>query len=141
MFVEFEDPESIFYEMMDSWNKLQDAGINPMGLTHHELAKRTQYSGQEWKEFITDPAVVDAMNEEFRMLQRAKLQTLVTSLEADTKSTGVAQVITALNNNLNKEMEKKASGPAIIYTFVPLNEQEMMSPNVRILDHNPFEVK
>ena len=141
MFVEFEDPNSIFFEMMDIWNDLQNAGMNPLGMTHYELAKKSSYSTQEWKEFLTEPNVVDAMNEELRMLQRAKLQTLVQSLESDTKSTGVAQVITALNNNLNKEIDKKASGPAIIYTFVPLNEQEQKSPNVRMLDHNPFAVK
>lgn len=141
MDIEFEDANSLLYEMLDEFNRMEALGLEPITLTHHELAKRTSFSSQEWKEFVTHPAVVDAMNQEFIMLQRTKLQKLVGSLDVDTKSTGVAQVITALNNNLNKEVEKKASGPAIIYTFVPLNDQEQKSPNVVMLNHNPFEAK
>lgn len=140
--LDFEGEKEKYHDMLDTWERLKRIKMNPGALSPEELHKHNEnYSAKEWKEFLTDPQIMEMLNTDFVLAQKAKLWALVNDLGPDTKSTGIAQLITTLNNNLNKEIDKKQDGPAIIYTFVPLNKQEQQSPNVRMLKHNPFEVK
>ena len=138
MIIEFENENDPMYEMLQAWNALEDAKRSPITMSHYELADGTGMSPQAWKAFLTHPRVADAINEEFILMQQAKMRYLIDNVDKDSKSVGLAQQFNAISSNLSRNESKEDSGPKFIYTFVPLNEQEQKSPNVVMLDHNPF---
>lgn len=138
MEIKFEDPNSIFYDMLEEWAEKQRMGQEPLLLDHYELATGSRFSANDWKAFLTNPQVVDEMNKEFILMQQSKVKKLISSVDSETRSTGTAQIINALTANIERGTEGKNTGPAFIYTFVPLNNEQQHAQNVHILDHNPF---
>lgn len=115
-----------------------DIGHNAIYMTHYELAEKTGlYQPTDWKEFITNPKVVNAINEELNLIKRSKIMLLLKDIE-NNKSTGQAQLLNTLLNQ-NKENVAK-EGPVFIYTYIPPNPQEEHAENVVISDVDPFEV-
>lgn len=126
-------------EMQEVWNALEDAGDEPFYKTHYELTEYdSRFTPQQWKLFLSYPQVADYINSEMQIMYQAKLRTLINELNSDTKSTGTPQAINAVHNIIEKGQENKKEGPAFIYCMVPLNEQEIHSPNVQVLESNPF---
>lgn len=138
MFIKFEDPNSKFYEMVEEWNEQEAAGLEPFTKSHYELAEMSRFSASDWKDFLTNPQVADVMQQELLLLQQTKMRQLIQSVNSNTKSTGTAQLINTFSSNLEKSGGDKDRGPKFIYTMVPLNDEQIHAPNVRILDHNPF---
>lgn len=132
--IDFKDGKMI--KMLELFN---DLGHNAIYMTHYELAEKTGnvYQPTDWKEFITHPKVVNAINEELNLIKRAKVMLLLKDIE-NNKSTGQAQLLNTLLNQ-NKENVAK-EGPVFIYTYIPPNPQEVHAGNVVISDVDPFEV-
>lgn len=108
-------------------------------LTHYELAKlegAPSNNAQDWKEFLTIPAVSDYINQELRLLQQAEMRKMLQDISKNAKSVGTAQNLTALMKVMGAEGTKE--GPAFIYCYVPLNDQEQQAPNVKVLPEDPF---
>lgn len=127
MDIEFEKNEQIFAEMQAAWNSVKDAFFKD----HYELSQLTPFGVLDWRKFYSHPKVVDWMAQELMMLQNAKLRTLMRDLDANSRSTGLPQLINTLASQAEKATKKNTDGPIFIYTYIPLNEQEKHSPNVQ----------
>lgn len=104
---------------------------------HYDLAEKTTIKdAQDWKLFLTDPEINKWIQTELNVLQSAELNKLLQNI-SESQSTGKAQIITALSKLLEDSPNEK-TGPAFIYSYVPLNEQQEQAENVIKLDIDPF---
>jgi len=90
---------------------------------------------QLWKEFLMETDVNDFINQETALLQQAEFRSILFDTAKDT-SAGRAQLINALISVNNTT--KKKEGPVIIYSYVPLNKQQIKASNVEINDTDIF---
>lgn len=133
---EYEEMEA----MQEVWNALEKSGGHPFYKTHYELAEYdTRFSPQQWKLFLTYPQVADYINSEMQIMYQTKMRTLISELNSETKSTGTPQAINAIHSIIEKGQGSKKEGPVFIYCMVPCNDQEIHSPNVEVLERNPFD--
>ena len=108
-------------------------------LTHYELAAlpgSPSKNPEDWKTFLLDPRVAEYVSQELNILQQAEMRKLLDGISGKSRSIGTAQTLTALQKSM--EGKSRKDGPAFIYTFVPLNPEEAHSPNIVMLDHDPF---
>ena len=105
---------------------------------HYDLAQKTPIPDVEvWKEFLMDPDVRDWLAEERGLLQSSELAKLSTDV-SNSRSVGQAQLISAMDRINQSNKNDAATGPAFIYTYVPLNAQQQHAPNVRMLTEDIF---
>ena len=107
--------------------------------THYELARQEgtpTTDPQDWKRFVTNNEVSDYISQELRLLQQGEMRKLLQNISGNARSVGTAQSLTAMMKFMDTTGVKE--GPAMIYCYVPLNEQEIHAPNVQVLDHDPF---
>ncbi len=106
---------------------------------HWELAKTTDYTAAEWKQFLMLPAVSEYISQELNMLIETQRRAILKDLSKNQRSVGTAQLLNALDKVLaGSELR---SGPVFIYTYVPLNDQEAKAPNVKELTTDPFRTE
>lgn len=106
-------------------------------LTHYELATTTEINDSNlWKRFLTDPKVVDWIQTELTLFNQAQQRKLFKNATTDYRSTGAAQMITALGKSLEHSTIK--DGPVFIYSYVPLNDKEEAAVGVRKEEHDIF---
>lgn len=106
--------------------------------THYQLAEQHGDSTpQEWNEFLTHPIVSDYINSELRMLQQNTLRQLIRDMSTTVRSPGTGQAINALSKLLETSGVK--DGPVFIYSYVPLSEEELKAPNVRVESTDVFK--
>lgn len=125
MDIHFGADEELFIELQELMNGI---GQNALYMSHYELAEQTGMSPISWKRFLMDPRVAAFINEEMDLLKRAKVSTMLSTVDTN-KNTGQAQLLNTLLNQ-TKQSDRK-EGPVFIYTHVPLNDQEIHAPNVR----------
>lgn len=106
---------------------------------HWELAKDTGISAPEWKQFLMLPAVAEYITQELNLLVENQRRAILKDLNKNQRSVGTAQILNALDKVISGGDTR--SGPAFIYTYVPLNEQERNAPNVVELNHDPFRIE
>lgn len=104
---------------------------------HWDLAKDTGIPAQEWKHFLMIPVVAEYISQELNMLVENQRRAILRDLNKNQRSVGTAQILNALDKVLSGSNMK--DGPIFIYTYVPLNEQEHMAPNVIELKKDPFK--
>ena len=115
----------------------KDLGPDAITLSHYDLAEQTEIRDPEqWKQFLMEPEVKRWIESEVTIMQDTELKRLVKGA-AKSKSMGQAQLINAFSK-LNEKTDSK-EGPIIIYSFVPLNENQKATSNINILDKNIFE--
>ena len=100
MDIKFRSDEEMFTELQDLMNGI---GQNALYMSHYELA------------------------EEMDLLKRAKVSTMLSTVDTN-KNTGQAQLLNTLLNQTKNTNRKE--GPVFIYTHIPLNNQEEHAPNV-----------
>lgn len=132
MDIKFRADEEMFTELQDLMNGI---GQNALYMSHYELAEQTGMSPISWKKFLLDPRVAAFISEEMDLLKRAKVSTMLSTVDTN-KNTGQAQLLNTLLNQ-TKNTDRK-EGPVFIYTHIPLNSQEEHAPNVatNITDKN-----
>ena len=131
--IPFREDEELFSSLQELYNGI---GQEALFLSHYDLAERTGESPIAWKHFLMDPRVSAFIAEELDMLKKAKVATMLNTVDTN-KNTGQAQLLNTLLNQ-TKSNEKK-EGPVFIYTQVPLNEQEQHARNVVILNEDNSE--
>lgn len=131
--IPFREDEELFSSLQELYNGI---GQEALFLSHYDLAERTGESPIAWKQFLMDPRVSAFIAEELDMLKKAKVATMLNTVDTN-KNTGQAQLLNTLLNQ-TKSNEKK-EGPVFIYTQVPLNEQEQHARNVVILNEDNSE--
>lgn len=105
---------------------------------HYNLAENTTIDDpQLWKEFITDPEISTWIREELNLIQTAELNKLLMDI-SNSHSVGQAQIISALSKLTESGENKKKKGPAYVYCYIPLNQQQEQAPNVIKLEEDPF---
>ena len=120
------------------WEAFKGLGQSGITMNHYELATTcatTCPDPQVWKEFLMEQSVSDYINSEFSILQSTELSKLIKDV-SKSKSVGQAQLVNALMKL--REDKKVKSGPAFIYTYVPLSYEQEECLNVRKLDKDPF---
>lgn len=140
MYILFEDPEDVNYDLLDMWNTLESKGYNPYIMTHHELAAASKFTTEDWKEFLTNDLVVAEIKKDLLAVQKVQFNKLVYNLDDNQRSTGTPAIMAQLMKNINETDDKRDSGPRYIYCHVPLNNEEKNAPNVIELEENPFIV-
>lgn len=113
-------------------------GKQALTMNHYDLADVTSFDNpQDWKEFLQNEYVAKYINDEFTAIQDSELRKLIMNI-SDSSSVGKAQIINSLQKVLNEHAGDKKSGPAFVYMYVPLTEEEQHADNVEVLDHDPF---
>ena len=110
-------------------------------MTHYDLAEATEEAGidsETWREFLNEPDVIDWVDTELNIRSRTELGKMLNGI-GDSHSTGQAQLLAALQKSQTTDTTK--TGPAFIYCYIPLNEQQEQATNVVKLDNDPFEVE
>lgn len=126
--IQFRDNELLMERMQQAFNRI---GFDALFMTHYQLSTLSEYTPIQWKEFITDPRVSAFINEELDLLKKSKVASMLRDVERS-KNVGQAQLLNTLLNQ-TKGSEKK-EGPAFVYCWVPLNENEQHATNVEVQD-------
>lgn len=135
---EFKNP--MFVSMQETWNELEASETSPFYLSHYDLAAyNSKFTAHEWKQFLTEPNVVDYINAEVRLMYQTKMRLLIKGLDNNSKSTGTPQAINAIHSILEKTPDEQKTGPIFVYCMVPLSSQELHAKNVKVLEENPFD--
>ena len=118
------------------WKEYRALGQEALKSNHYHLAATTTVSDPEiWKEFLMEQDVNEFINKETALLQQAEFRSILLNTARD-NSAGRAQLINAMMSVNQKQTKKE--GPIIIYSYIPLNEQQMKAPNIEINDEDPF---
>jgi hypothetical protein len=124
-----------YKEMEEAFLEL---GKQALTMNHYDLADCTKFDNpQDWKDFLQNEYVSKYINDEFTAIQDSELRKLIMNI-SDSSSVGKAQIINSLQKVLNEHAGDKKSGPAFVYMYVPLTEEEQHADNVEVLDHDPF---
>lgn len=131
--ITFKEGEDDMDAMQTTYNRL---GFDALFMTHYQLSSVSSFTPIQWKKFITDPRVSAFINEEMELLKKAKVATMLRESDHN-KNVGQAQLLNTLLNQ-TKGLDKK-DGPAFVYCWVPLNENEQHAENVEVQDVNLTE--
>lgn len=116
-------------------------GRKALTMNHYDFAEVTSVNNpQEWKEFLQIPPVSEYITEEFNAIQDSELRKLIMNI-SDSSSVGKAQLINAMQKQLKENENSGKTGPAFIYCYVPLNDEEINADNVEVLDRDPFKTQ
>ena len=119
------------------WNYYKALGSEALKANHYVLAVKTPINDPAlWKEFLMESDVNDYINQETAILQQAEFRSILLNTARD-NSAGRAQLINAMMSVSNKQTKKE--GPIVIYSYIPLNEQQMKASNIEINKKDPFK--
>lgn len=118
------------------WDQYKKLGAKALKSSHYTLAIETNIDDPTlWKEFLMEPDVNDYIIQETNLLQQAEFRNILLNSDKDS-SAGRAQLINALNSVTQKS---KKDGNIIIYSYVPLNAQQLKAPNIEINKEDIFK--
>lgn len=114
-------------------------GRKALTMNHYDFAEISEVTDdpQEWKAFLQIEPVSEYITEEFNAIQDSELRKLILDIN-NSSSVGKAQLINALQKQLKEHANDQKTGPAFIYTYVPLNPEEQNAENVEVLKDDPF---
>lgn len=119
------------------WDIFKELGKKAINMSHYDLATLTEINDpQIWKQFLMTAEVTEFIREELLILQSTELKRLITDVSSNSSSVGRAQLINALDKTMSDT--KKEGGDKFIYTYVPLNKDQLHADNVAVLDIDPF---
>lgn len=134
--INFEGPKADEYNQMLA--DFKACGRKALTMNHYDFAEVSAIDEpQLWKEFLQLEEVAEYIKEEFNAIQDSELRKLIMNI-SDSSSVGKAQLINAMQKQLNEHANDQKTGPAFIYMYVPLNAEEKNADNVELLDHDPF---
>lgn len=123
-------------EKMQMWEAFKTLGQKGLKANHYDLALQTAITDPaKWKEFLMEQDVNDYVNQETALLQSAEFRKILLNTDRD-NSAGRAQLINAMMSVSNRQQKK--DGPVIIYSYVPLNEQQKKASNITMNDKDVF---
>jgi hypothetical protein len=120
-------------------NEFKSLGRKALTMNHYDFAEISEVADnpQDWKEFLQIEPIAEYITEEFNAIQDSELRKLILDIN-NSSSVGKAQLINALQKQLKEHADDKKTGPAFIYTYVPLNPEERNAENVEVLTDDPF---
>jgi hypothetical protein len=106
-------------------------------MSQYEFAEASKIDANKWREFLSDPRVVDWIQQELSVFVQAQQRKLIKeAANSNSRSVGAAQMLTALNKT--KEVTDNKEGAMFIYTYVPPNVREQNAPNLVAETHDIF---
>lgn len=130
--IRFADNEILFYQMQEAFNEL---GADALHMTHYSLAEATEFSAQQWKEFLLDPRVSDAFQDELELITRIKIRSVLENTD-NMNNTAQAQLVNTLLSKSKKRETRE--GPTFVYCYIPLNSQEEAAHTGPVFTDDPF---
>ena len=119
------------------WNAFKTLGAEALKANHYSLVLKTNLgTPEEWKEFLMETDVNEYIQQETALLQDAEFRNILLNTTRE-NSVGRAQLINAMLSVSNKQQRKE--GPIVIYSYIPLNEQQMKASNIEINKKDPFK--
>jgi hypothetical protein len=116
-------------ETQELWAIFKGLGKEALSYSHYDLhTKCPAYSADTWKTFLMLPEVSEWVRTEHSLLQDSELRKLLSNISSS-RSVGQAQLINSLTKIADSGGAK--DGPAFIYTYVPLDNQQAHASNVR----------
>jgi hypothetical protein len=137
LYINFTGPNAeLRTAMLEEFKSL---GRNALTMNHYDFAEVSKVTEdpQEWKAFLQHEPISEYITEEFNAIQDSELRKLILDIN-NSSSVGKAQLINALQKQLKEHADDKKTGPAFIYTYVPLNPEERNAENVEVLTNDPF---
>lgn len=136
--INFTGPNAELYKEMLS--EFKSLGRKALTMNHYDFAEVSDITDnpQDWKEFLQIEPIAEYITEEFNAIQDSELRKLILDIN-NSSSVGKAQLINALQKQLKEHADDKKTGPAFIYTYVPLNPEERNAENVEVLKDDPFK--
>lgn len=117
--------DTVLQEMQEAYNTL--ASNEALFLSHYDLAvKLPEFPADAWKQFLQHPKVVQWFDTEMEMYKNYQLRQMIRDATKNDRSVGAASMINSLTKSLNEGRTK--DGPIIIYTHVPLTDEQTQSP-------------
>ena len=105
-----------------------ELGERALYMNHYQLAIETRIEDPIlWKMFLIDPRIADYISSEMNIIRNASINEIIQKAP-NSKSVGQAQLINALVKI--DESASNKDGPVFIYSYVPLNQEQMFAPNV-----------
>lgn len=136
MDLNFKPSETLMQDLQLAFNTV---GIREaMFLDHYDLSELTNYSAEEWKQFLKHPLVADFLQEELVMFRDKQIRSILKDVKDTERSVGVAQVINSLSKLDLTQMGN--NNKIFIYTYVPLDEEESHAENVRQAPSDVFRL-
>lgn len=134
--INFSGPNAELYKNM--LEEFKTLGRKALTMNHYDFAEVTDIDDpQIWKEFLQLETISEYITEEFNTIQDSELRKLILDIN-NSSSVGKAQLINALQKQLKENSNTEKTGPAFIYTYVPLNSEEEHADNVEVLPYDPF---
>jgi hypothetical protein len=135
--INFVGPNSELHD--DMLKEFKSLGRKALTMNHYDFAEVSEVTDnpQDWKEFLQIEPIAEYITEEFNAIQDSELRKLILDIN-NSSSVGKAQLINVLQKQLKEHADDKKTGPAFIYTYVPLNPEEQNAENVEVLTNDPF---
>lgn len=135
--INFIGPNANLHEAM--LMEFKTLGRKALTMNHYDFAEVSKITDnpQDWKEFLQIDSIAEYITEEFNAIQDSELRKLILDIN-NSSSVGKAQLINALQKQLKENANTEKTGPAFIYTYVPLNPMEANADNVEVLKDDPF---
>ena len=118
------------------WNIFKTYREDAITMNHYDFADKTNYSEEQWLQFLSEQDVNDYIDTQLQIIQKAELAKMVKDI-GSSNSVGQAQIINSLTRMNENKIEKK-EGPVFIYTYVPLTEPQQNADNVKTEETDPF---
>lgn len=115
-------------------------GKQAISMNHYDFAnasRNTSLTAEDWKNFLSDNRVKAYIDSEFLAIRDAEFRKIISNINSS-KSVGQAQIINSLAKMQDMNADDGKSGPAFIYMYVPLTDQEKHADNVEVLDRDIF---
>ena len=126
-------------EMLECWEAYEK--LDPedrLSMSHIELARYSEVEDREaWKRFLSLPVISDFISEEMRIFTQSQTRKLISTAVENDRSTGAAQMISALSKTM-EDTGSKNNGQIFIYSYVPLNVNEAVAPNTQVEGRDIF---
>lgn len=127
MNIDFDDPQ--LKELQELFNTINSE--DSIFMSHYELSQTTGRPADQWKKFLTHPAVSIWMTQELQLFKEYQLKQMIRNATDNNKSVGAAQMINSLTKTLQDGHVK--TGPHIIYTYVPMTEDQEQGTTVETM--------
>ena len=111
-------------------------GKPAISANHYDLERMTGIPANQWRIFLSDARVSTWVEQEFKIIKNAELKKTVTDINSS-RSVGQAQIITTLNK-MTEEADTRNEGPAFIYCYTPLNNQQQTAENILQIGRDVF---
>ena len=125
---QFDNPEleelRILFNVLDSEEAIF--------MSHYQLAEKTGKPASLWKQFLLEPSVATWIAQEISLFKEFQLKQMIRNATDNDKSVGAAQMINSLTKTLQENTQK--TGPIIIYTHVPLTEDQRLGSVIESIE-------